>query len=146
MTQRLQRHVWDWRISAHCRVVSLGSLWLLVFGLPVLGGAAAPLIAARFAASGAQLLLNHRLGRVHPIPRPNRGDWLLLALALIGASVAAAVEPGAGVPHNPALVALALIPFSAAQLRIAARSYRAASGGGVPAPSRQRPAPAAASL
>lgn len=92
------------------------------------------LVALRFAASGAQMFLNHRLGRVQPIPRPARADWLLLALALAGASVAAAVEPGGGVPTNPALVALALVPFSAVQLRIAARSYRAANHDGVAEP------------
>lgn len=109
-------------------MASLGSLWLLVLAMPALGGMAGAVVAARFVTSGVQMALNHQLGRRRPITRPARADWLLLALALAGASVAAAMEPGGGIPADPRLIALALAPFSLVQLRIAVRSYRAAPG------------------
>jgi hypothetical protein len=123
---------WNWRLSAHCRVASITSLWVIVLLLPVLGALAGPLLVLRFGTSLVQMALNQTLHRKLPIMSAPLGDWLLLALALAGATAAAAVEPGHGVTNNPLLLSLALAPFTAVQLRIAARSYRTAREASAP--------------
>ena len=121
--------VWNWRISAHLRLAWLASAWLLVMGMPVLGPLVAPLAALRFGGSIVQLVLNGSLARVQPLgPRP-RSDWALLGLALIASSMAAALDPGPGIPTNPLLIAPVLVPISMIQLRACARAYRAANNG-----------------
>ncbi len=132
---------WDWRLSAHCRLASAASLWAIVFASPFIGLLVGPLLLIRFVTSGVQMALNHRLHGRQPIAKPPLGDWLLLVLAVVGASVAAAIEPGNSVPTNPLLISLALIPFSAVQVRIAIRSYATANRRGEPITLSTRRAP-----
>ena len=108
------------------RLASSAALWVIVFASPFIGFLVAPLLAIRFGTSAVQMWLNHRLHGRQPITKPPLGDWMLLVLAVAGASVAAAIEPGNSVPTNPLLISLALIPFSAVQVRIAMRSYATA--------------------
>src|SRR5689334_2378867 len=87
----LDRHFgwWNWRLSARFRVASLGSIWLLILGSPVLGALLVPLAAIRFVAGTGQLILNNWLGRRHPIEKRDWGDWTLLAVTLLGSMAAA---------------------------------------------------------
>lgn len=137
---------WDWRLSAHCRLASAASLWAIVFASPFIGLFVGPLLVLRFVTSAAQMGLNHRLHGRQPIMRAPLGDWMLLGLAIAGASIAAAIEPGNSVPTNPLLISLALAPFTAVQVRIAMRSYATARSRVEPTtlPSRATPAETAA--
>lgn len=119
-------HHWDWRLSAHFRVGSLASAWLLMGLSPILGWLMFPLAAIRGAASLAQSGLNVRLGRHVPVGRPDRWDWALIAGIFALAYTAAGVSYVTGIPHySPMLVAPMLLPFSALQLRMVRRSFRA---------------------
>jgi hypothetical protein len=120
---------WDWRLSAHFRMGSLVSAWALVLLMPVLGWLAFPLAAARSGASFAQAGLNIRLGRHVPVGSPDRWDWGLIASIFALAYAAAGVSYATGMPHySPALVAPLLLPFTALQLRMVHRSFRAQAG------------------
>jgi hypothetical protein len=135
---------WDWRLSAHCRLGSAAALWAIVFASPFIGFLVGPLLLIRFVTSAVQMGLNHRLQNRQPIVRAPLGDWMLLGLAIVGASVAAAIEPGNSVPTNPLLISLALAPFTAVQVRIAMRSYATANDRAEPTPLPARPATAEA--
>ena len=121
-----RRH-WDWRISAHARLASLGLLWVAIMGSPFLGPFVLPLFAVRFATSPAQLFLNTDLGRRRPLDGRTRLDWLLLVVTFIAACVSGQLHQNAqGAMASLTLLPL-LAPFSLIQLRAALRSYRAAS-------------------
>lgn len=124
VTPVVERHLgwWDWRVSSHFRVGSLGSLWALLLLSPVLGPLLAPLAAGRFGLSTLQLILNRSLGQRHPIKLRSRFDWVLLVVAFLGSCFASAAQGTA-----PAVLLLmpVAIPYSAIQVRACVRSYRA---------------------
>ena len=113
---------WNWRVSGHFRAGSLGSVWALVLFSPALGPLLAPLAAGRFVLSTMQLILNRRLGRRHPIEGRTRFDWALLALAFLGSCLASVAQGSA--PMAIVLMPV-VVPFSAIQVRMCMRSYRA---------------------
>lgn len=116
---------WDWRISAHCRIASLASAWLLALGATALGPLLWPLGALRFVASTVQTWLNIKLGRREPIARQDRRDWALLALVMAGAYAGLGLSQLVGTLQSPVVYVPMLLPFTALQLRMTARSYRA---------------------
>ena len=77
---------WDWRISGHCRVASLGSLWLLVFGLPALGGLATP-------ADGALAVFRPVAGAAAPLETWAPAAWTGTAMRVGGVLVPVAIGP-----------------------------------------------------
>jgi hypothetical protein len=118
--------VWNWRVSAHFRIGSLASAWLLVLLMPVLGWLALPLAAVRSGTSFAQSGLNIRLGRHVPVGRPDRWDWSLLGSIFLLAYAAAGVSYATGLPqYSPLLVVPLLLPFTVLQLRMVRRSFAA---------------------
>ncbi len=117
---------WNWRISAWFRVGSLVSLWLLAMLMGPLSWLWAPLAAVRTVISLAQTLLNVRLGRQAPLERPNRLDWALIGGVFAGAYLAAGVTHFTGASLSFALLVPMLVPFSALQARMVARSFDAA--------------------
>jgi hypothetical protein len=125
--RRIDRH-WDWRLSAHFRIGSLASAWLLVLLMPVLGWLLVPLGVFRSAASLVQSALNIRLGRHVPVSRQDRWDWALLGAIFALAYVAAGISYTTGMPnYSLPLVLPLLVPFSALQLRMVTRSFAAHS-------------------
>jgi hypothetical protein len=136
-----RRH-WDWRVSAHARLASLGLLWVAILGSPLLGPFVLPLIAIRFATSPAQLFLNTDLGRRRPLDGRTRLDWLLLVVTFIAACVSGQLHQNAQGAMAPLTLLPLLAPFSAIQLRAALRSYRAHDAAAA-AVIRLRPASAA---
>jgi hypothetical protein len=127
---------WNWRISGHFRAASLGSVWALVLFAPALGPVFAPVAAGRFALSTFQLGLNRQLGRRHPLTGRTRFDWALLGIAFLGSCLASALKD----VSQGALMVLVLmpvaVPYSAIQVRMCMRSYRA--HGAVTAPRSPR--------
>ncbi len=117
---------WDWRLSAHCRVGSLASLWLIALLAGPLAWLFAPLAAVRMVLSLAQTLLNVRLGRTSPLESQTAADWLLVAGGFAGAYIAAGVTQFTATPPSAPLLAPMLIPFSILQIRMVSRSHRAA--------------------
>ncbi len=117
---------WDWRVSAWFRVGSLASLWLLAIFMGPLSWLWAPLAASRMVVSLAQTALNVRLGRKVPLERPSRIDWALVGGVFAGAYIAAGVTHFTGAPLSFALLVPMLVPFSALQVRMVARSFAAA--------------------
>jgi hypothetical protein len=117
---------WNWRVSAHFRIWSLASAWMLVVLMPVLGWLVAPLAVVRSGTSFVQTGLNIRLGKHVPVGRPDRWDWSLLAgvfaLAYVAAGVSYATEMS---QYSPVLMAPLLLPFTALQLRMVRRSFAA---------------------
>jgi hypothetical protein len=115
---------WNWRVSAHFRIWSVASAWLLVAMMPVLGWLVAPLAMARSGASFAQTGLNIRLGKHVPVGRPDRWDWSLIASVFVLAYMAAGVSYATGMSqYSPVLMAPLLLPFTALQLRMVRRSF-----------------------
>lgn len=123
---------WTWRLSAHFRMASTGSVWALVFLAPLLGPLLAPLALVRFAASSAQMYLNTTLGRHDPLGRRDRIDWMLLAVALAGSTAAAAIDEAYHTGYAWWVLLPVLVPFTAIHLRTALRCYRHATN--VPGP------------
>jgi hypothetical protein len=131
----LDRHFgwWNWRLSARFRAASLGSVWLLILGSPVLGTLLIPLAAIRFVGGTAQLVLNNWLGRRHPIERRDWGDWALLGITLLGSMAAAELSGLTGSQSTLLFIPMAL-PFSAIQIRMCRRSERAHARAAQPVP------------
>ncbi len=126
--RRIDRH-WDWRLSAHFRIGSLASAWLLVVLMPVLGWLVLPLTVVRSGASFVQSGLNIRLGRHVPVGRPDRWDWGLIGSIFALAYAAAGVSYATGMSHySPVLVVPLLLPFTALQVRMVRRSLAAQAG------------------
>lgn len=122
----LDRHFswWNWRLSARVRAASLGSVWLLILGSPVLGPLLIPLAALRFVGGTAQLVLNQWLGKRFPIERRDWSDWALLGVTLLGSMAAAELSDLTGSQSTLLFIPMAL-PFSALQIRMYFRSQRA---------------------
>jgi len=118
---------WDWRISAHWRAASLASAWLLVFAMPFLGWAFYLVAGLRSAGSLLQTFLNIRLGKRHSMGRSTRVDWLLMGAIIAAVEVAAVIGHVTGDLHTPLNYTIILLPFTALQVRMCARSYRAAA-------------------
>jgi hypothetical protein len=116
---------WNWRLSAHFRVASLASAWGLVFLSGILGPLVAPLAAVRFCFSMLQTWLNVRLGRAQPVEKQDRTDWVFVACVFAGAYAAIGIGHLTGQMYAPVTFLPMLIPFSALQVRMALRSYRA---------------------
>ena len=137
---------WDWRLSARLRLVSLGSVWFLVFGSSLLAPVLPVLGILRMAFSGVQLVLNQKLARRLPIAPRDRYDWGLLLLAFAGSVAAASVARATGDSYASILLLPVLIPYSGLQLRSFRRSLDAHRTDGRPgvlvAPIPLRPASA----
>lgn len=116
---------WHWRLSAHCRLGSLTSAWILVFIVPVLGWLAVPVVALRTGLSLLQTGLNIRLGRRFPVGNATRLDGGLMACVFAGAYIGVGIGQIVGDMQSPLLFLPMLFPFSVLQLRMAVRSYRA---------------------
>ena len=117
---------WDWRLSARVRLVSLGSVWFLVFGSSLLAPVLPVLGILRMAFSGVQLFLNQKLARRQPIAGRDRYDWGLLLVAFAGSVAAASVARATGDPEQtPLLLLPVLVPYSGLQLRSFRRSLHA---------------------
>ncbi|MGE5597715.1 MAG: hypothetical protein ACM3S1_16950 [Hyphomicrobiales bacterium] len=114
---------WNWRLSGHCRLASLASTWLLAMTSPLLGALIWPIGALRMAASMAQLVLNLRLGQREPLPRRDLADRALFAATFLGSCAYSALQRQYGGAWSPLLLVIVLVPFSAIQLRMCARSY-----------------------
>lgn len=117
---------WNWRLSAHCRVASLLSLWGAVLLMGPLGWLFAPVTGVRTFLSLAQTVLNVRLGRSHPLDRQDRLDWGLVGGVFVGAYFAAGVSHLSGAGLSPLLLVPMLVPFSVLQVRMVTRSRQAA--------------------
>lgn len=115
---------WDWRLSAQWRLVSLSSVWVLVF----FGALAGPLLpvlgVCRMVFGGAQLALNQVLARHSPLAGRDRYDWMLLGLALAGSVTAASLARATGTT-SPVFVLPLLLPYTALQWRSFRRSIEA---------------------
>jgi hypothetical protein len=123
--QEVDRY-WNWRVSAHFRIGSLASAWLLLALMPVVGWLVAPLAVLRSGASFVQTGLNIRLGRHVPVAKADRWDWGLVGSVFVLAYVAAGVSYATGMPHySPMLMAPLLLPFSVLQVRMVRRSFEA---------------------
>ena len=135
VTRVLDKHFgwWNWRLSARLRAVSLGSIWLLILGSPLLGTLLIPLAAIRFVGGTAQLVLNQWLGKRHPIERRDWSDWLLLGATLLGSMAAAELSDLTGSRSTLLFIPMAL-PFTAIQLRMYRRSQRAYAQPAQPSP------------
>ncbi len=116
---------WDWRTSARWRLGSLASIWLLILGGPLLGALVPLLVAVRFIASPAQLLLNRALAARHPLEGRTRADWWLFGLTFLTACLASVLADALHQPHTGLVLVPVALPFSAIQLRAVRRSYRA---------------------
>jgi len=92
---------------------------------PWLGALFLPLAAVRFIASTGQLILNRALGHRQPLAARDRLDWLLFALTFLAACGASAVDRAFDGPFLTVALACVLLPYSAIQLRMTARCYRA---------------------
>ncbi len=115
---------WDWRLSGHFRLLSLSSVWALVF-FGALAGPLLPLLGLfRMVFGTAQLGLNHILARNSPLAGRDRADWALLGLALAGSMTAAALAQANG-SHAPVFFLPVLLPYTALQLRTFRRSIEA---------------------
>ncbi|HML98122.1 MAG TPA: hypothetical protein PKD75_06540 [Tepidiformaceae bacterium] len=117
---------WNWRVSAWFRVGSLASLWLLAIFMSPLAWLWAPLAAFRSVLSLVQTVLNVRLGRNVALEGPSRIDWALVGAVFVGAYLAAGVTHLTGAPLSFVLLVPMLVPFSALQVRMVARSFAAA--------------------
>lgn len=117
---------WTWRTSAHFRLGSLLSAWLVVLAGPWLGALFFPLAALRFVVSSGQMALNHGLARTQPLGPRDRLDWLLLGATFLASCAASALQRAFGHDVLPLALVLVLIPYSVIQLRMSARCYRAA--------------------
>jgi len=117
---------WTWRTSAHARGASLALLWALLLTSPVLGPLAWPVLLVRVVLSSVQMVFNSALGRMEPLDRRNRTDWLLFALTFLVACVASEVGKAIGDAHSPLLLAAVALPYTGIQLRTLGRSRRAA--------------------
>lgn len=117
---------WNWRLSAQCRIASLLSLWGAVLLMGPLGWLFAPVAGVRTVLSLAQSLLNVRLGRRLPLDHQDRLDWLMVGGVFTGAYFAAGVSHFSGAGISPFTLLPMLVPFSILQLRMVARSRRAA--------------------
>jgi hypothetical protein len=115
---------WNWRLSGHCRVASLASVWLLAL-LTGAGWLLLPLAVLRTVASMAQSLANIRLGRSNPVGGTDRYDWALIASIFVAGEVLAAVHEYQGVQFNPLTLLPMLVPFTVLQARMCWRSYHA---------------------
>ena len=125
---RIDRY-WNWDLSAKFRIGSLASAWLLLLLMPVLGWLLLPLSVIRSAISFVQAGLNIRLGKHVPVSKQDRWDWVLIASIFALAYTAAGISYATGIPHySMPLVLPLLLPFSALQLRMVARSYVAHQG------------------
>ncbi len=122
---RILAERWNWRLSAHFRLASLGSVWVIVLGSAVLGPLLPILGIARMASAGGQLLLNHKLARRLPLERRDHFDWVLLALAFAAAILAASVGNATGGSEPRLMLLPVLIPYSVLQLRSFRRSLAA---------------------
>ena len=116
---------WNWRISGHARLASLGAAWILLLLVSAPAALLVPLAGLRMAASPVQLLLNHRLNRRQPLEKRDWLDWSLFALAFLASMAVSVAQQGApGIP-TALLLSSVLLPLSIIQLRATARSYRA---------------------
>jgi hypothetical protein len=123
---------WNWRLSAHCRALSLLTLWAFVFAVSAPALLVIPVFAVRTLASASQSVLNIRLGRREPLRRQTKLDWALIVAALVATEAVAAAHQYAGAPLSPLLLLPVVAPFSAVQFRIWRRSMQA-----TPAPLHQ---------
>lgn len=117
---------WNWRLSAHLRIASLVSLWLVLLFTGPLGWMFAPIAAARSGLSFLQAFLNVRLGREVPLEGQTRLDWALVVLIFVAAYIAVGLGRVVGNMHSPFLFVPLLVPFSVLQSRMTLRSFRAA--------------------
>ncbi|MCS7293970.1 MAG: hypothetical protein RMK15_01050 [Chloroflexota bacterium] len=119
---------WTWSRSANWRRRWLLFAWGLVLFRGVFGPAATALAAVRVVGSFVQFSWNVKLGRQQPLPPGAPVDWLLVA-ATLGGALAFSLVSAAGTtvpPWAPTVAGLALLlPYSAIQLRMARRSFRA---------------------
>jgi hypothetical protein len=115
---------WNWRLSGHCRVASLASVWLLAF-LSGAGWLLLPLAAIRTLASVAQSVFNIRLGRAHPVAGTDRYDWALIASIFVAGEVLAGLREYQGLQITAVTLLPMLLPFTLLQARMCWRSYRA---------------------
>lgn len=122
---RLLESHWNWRYSAHCRVASLVTLWVVIFAMGSLGVLMIPLAATRTVASFGQTALNVRLGRQVPVEKQSKLDWLLVVAIFVGAEGAAVAASVTGNMHSPLLYLPMLIPFTVLQIRMTNRSFAA---------------------
>lgn len=116
---------WNWRFSAHCRVASLVTLWVVVLAMGSLGVFLVPLAAVRTAASFGQTALNVRLGKRTPVEKQSKLDWWLVAAIFAGAEGAAVAAHVTGNMHSPLLYLPMLLPFTILQVRMTSRSFAA---------------------
>ncbi len=114
---------WNWRLSAHCRLASLVSAWLLTIPLGVPGWVMLLLFATRTCASGAQTWLNVGLGRRDPAGSATFLDWVLIGAIVVGAEFAAVMNALAGMAFGLPLLLPAMSAFTLLQVRLAARAY-----------------------
>ncbi|MEP7216085.1 MAG: hypothetical protein ABI782_07505 [Anaerolineaceae bacterium] len=122
---RLLESHWNWRYSAHCRVASLVTLWVVIFAMGWLGIFMIPLAATRTVASFGQTALNVRLGRQVPVEKQSKLDWLLIAAIFAGAEGAAVAASVTGNMQSPLLYLPMLLPFTVLQMRRTKRSFAA---------------------
>lgn len=122
-TQRWLDEHWNWRLSAHCRVASLGSVWLLAL-ISGAGVVLIPIAALRTVASVLQSVFNIRLGRTQPIRGTDRYDWALIASIFVAAEVLAALRQYDHMQITTLTLLPMLLPFTALQARMCWRSYR----------------------
>ncbi len=115
---------WNWQVSARFRALSLGSVWLLILGAPFLGPFVVPLGALRMAIGTGQFILNHWLGRRHPLGGRRRLDWALLLVTFAASCAVAQVSSVTGSQSALLFIPVAL-PFSAIQWRMCRQSHRA---------------------
>ncbi len=115
---------WNWRVSGHCRVVSLVSVWLLAF-MTGAGWLLIPLAVLRTVASALQSVFNIRLGRAQPIAGTDRYDWMLIAAIFAAGEVLAGLRQYQHLQITVLTLLPLLLPFSVLQARMCLRSYRA---------------------
>jgi hypothetical protein len=115
---------WDWRLSGHCRMASLGSVWVLAFAMGGPARVILPFTILRSVASVLQSVLNIRLGRVQPVGSPARFDWLLMGSIFAAAYAVAGLHQYGHVALSAVVLLPMLVPFSVLQARMCLRSYR----------------------
>ncbi len=113
-------------MSGHFRAASLLSAWLLALFVSAAPAVLLTLAGIRMAASLVQSFLNIRLGRTQPLASTDRYDWGLMAAIFVAGEVVAALHQYQGVAFAGVALLPLLLPFSALQLRMCWRSYRAA--------------------
>ena len=116
---------WNWRLSAHCRLGTLASAWMLLFLVPMAGWLLLPFMGVRTGLSLLQSFLNIRLGRRFPVGTSTRLDWGLMFSVFAGAYIGVGAGRLSGDMQSPLLFLPMLLPFSVLQVRMAVRSYSA---------------------